>query len=146
MPPDEVQPVDTIEDLKLLEGIPVRPGTKIAALVMALCRPQGATSLQLILDTGWQPHTVRGAISGMLRKKIGLNVVLAHNESGERFYRITLVDIAGLIGLLKSKALGVTPLGNDIWKVDQAYFDKFKQAGTIHSANKKLFTASATVQ
>ena len=118
MPPDEVQPVDTIEDLKLLEGIPVRPGTKIAALVMALCRPQGATSLQLILDTGWQPHTVRGAISGMLRKKIGLNVVLAHNESGERFYRITLVDIAGLIGLLKSKALGVTPLGNDLWKVD----------------------------
>ena len=60
--------------------------------------------------------------------------------------QVTLVDIAGLIGLLKSKALGVTPLGNDLWKVDQAYFDKFKQAGTIHSANKKLFTASATAQ
>lgn len=60
--------------------------------------------------------------------------------------QVTLVDIAGLIGLFKSKALGVTPLGNDIWKVDQAYFDKFKQAGTIHSANKKLFTASATSQ
>ena len=60
--------------------------------------------------------------------------------------QVTLVDIAGLIGLLKSKALGVTPLGNDVWKVDQAYFDKFKQAGTIHSANKKLFTPSATAQ
>ena len=40
-PPDDVQPVDTIGDLQLLEGIPVRPGTKLAALVMALRRPQG---------------------------------------------------------------------------------------------------------
>ena len=87
-PPNEVQPVDAIDDLQLLEGIPVRPGTKLAALVMALRRPQGATSLQLMLATGWQPHTVRGAISGMLRKKLGLNVVLAHNESGERVYRV----------------------------------------------------------
>jgi len=88
VPPDDVQPMDTIDDLQLLEGIPVRPGTKLAALVMALRRPQGATSLQLMLATGWQPHTVRGAISGMLRKKLGLNVVLAHKDSGERVYRV----------------------------------------------------------
>lgn len=88
LPPDDVQPMDTADDLQLLEGIPIRPGTKLAALVMALRRPQGATSLQLMLATGWQPHTVRGAISGMLRKKLGLNVVLAHNESGQRAYRV----------------------------------------------------------
>ena len=87
-PPDGVQPMDAIDDLQLLESIQVRSGTKLAALVMALRRPQGATSLQLMLATGWQPHTVRGAISGMLRKKLGLNVVLAHNESGERVYRV----------------------------------------------------------
>lgn len=87
-PPDGVQPMDIIGDLQLLEGIPVRPGTKLAALVMALRRPQGATSLQLMLATGWQPHTVRGAISGILRKKLGLNVVLAHNNTGERVYRV----------------------------------------------------------
>ena len=87
-PPDGVQPMDAIDDLQLLEGIPVRPGTKLAVLVMALRRPQGATSLQLMLATGWQQHTVRGAISGMLRKKLGLNVVLAHNGSGERVYRV----------------------------------------------------------
>ena len=69
--------MDTTGDLQLLEDVPVRPGTKLAALVAALRRPQGATSLQLILTTGWQPHTARGAISGMLRKKFGLNVVLA---------------------------------------------------------------------
>ena len=88
MLPDDVQQMDVTDDLQLLEGIPVRPGTKLAALVMTLRRPQGATSLQLMLATGWQPHTVRGAISGMLRKKLGLNVVLAHNDSGERVYRV----------------------------------------------------------
>ena len=88
LPQDDVQPVDATDGLQLLEGIPIRRGTKLAALVLALRRPQGATSLQLMLATGWQPHTVRGAISGMLRKKLGLNVVLAHNDSGERVYRV----------------------------------------------------------
>ena len=87
-PLDDVQSMDTTDDLQLLEGIPVRPGTKLAALVMVLRSPQGATSLQLMLATAWQPHTVRGAISGLLRKKLGLNVVLAHNDSGERVYRV----------------------------------------------------------
>ena len=87
-PPDGVAKRDTTDDLQLLEGIPIRPGTKLAALVVALRRPQGATSLQLMLATGWQPHTVRGAISGMLRKKLGLHVVLAHNDTGERVYRV----------------------------------------------------------
>lgn len=88
LPQDDVQRMDAIDDLQLLEGIPVRPGTKLAALVVALRRPQGATCLQLMLVTGWQSHTVRGAISGMLRKKLGLNVVLAHNDSGARVYRV----------------------------------------------------------
>lgn len=87
-PPDDVQPMDTIGDLQLLDGIPVRPGTKLAALVTTLRRPQGATGLQLMLATGWQPHSVRGAISGLLRKRLGLNVVLARNAAGERVYRI----------------------------------------------------------
>ena len=90
MPPDDVQPMDATDDLKFLEGIPIRPGTKLAAMVVALRRPQGATSLQLMLATGLQPHTVRGAISGMLRKKLGLKVVLAHNDTGERVYRIDI--------------------------------------------------------
>jgi len=80
--------MDTPDNLHLLEGIPVRPGTKLAALVVALRRPQGATNLQLMLATGWQPHSVRGAISGLLRKRLGLNVVLTRNAAGERVYRI----------------------------------------------------------
>jgi hypothetical protein len=87
-PPQAAQEMDAPDDLQLLESIPVRPGTKLAALVVALRRPQGATNLQLMLATGWQPHSVRGAISGMLRQKLGPNVGLAHNESGERVYRV----------------------------------------------------------
>ena len=48
----------------------------------------GQTNLQLMLTTGWQPHSVRGAISGLLRKRLGLNVVLTRNAAGERVYRI----------------------------------------------------------
>ena len=83
-----IQEMDTPGDLQLLEGIPVRPGTKLATLVVALRRPQGATNLQLMLATGWQPHSVRGAISGLLRKRLGLNVALTRNAAGERVYRI----------------------------------------------------------
>ena len=87
-PTEDAPPVDTPDALQLLEGIPVRLGTKLAALVVALRRPQGATNLQLMLATGWQPHSVRGAISGLLRKRMGLNAVLTRNAAGERVYRI----------------------------------------------------------
>ncbi len=56
VPPNGVAKCDTTDDLQLLEGLPVRPGTKLAALVMVLRRPQGATSIQLMLATGWQQH------------------------------------------------------------------------------------------
>ena len=82
-----IREMDTPDDLQLLEGIPVRPGTKLAALVVALRRPQGASCLQLMLATGWQPHSVRGAIAA-LRRRLGLEVVLTRNAAGERVYRI----------------------------------------------------------
>lgn len=56
--------------------------------MVALRRTQGATNLQLMLATGGQPHPVRGAISGLLRKRLSLNVVLTRNAAGERVYRI----------------------------------------------------------
>lgn len=46
--------MDTIGDLQLQEGILIRPGIRLALLVMALRRPQGMTCL---LATGWQPRT-----------------------------------------------------------------------------------------
>ena len=52
----------------------VRPGTKQALLIDLLRRPEGATVAQIAKRTGWQNHTIRGAISGALKKKLGLTV------------------------------------------------------------------------
>jgi hypothetical protein len=53
---------------------PLRPGTKQALIVELLKRPEGATIQQIAEATGWRHHTVRGAISGTLKKKLGLSV------------------------------------------------------------------------
>ena len=53
----------------------IRPGTKPATIIDAMRHPGGATIAQMMADTGWQAHTVRGAISGMIRKRFGYEVV-----------------------------------------------------------------------
>ncbi len=67
---------------------PARNGTKQALLVGMLQRPGGATIEQMTAKTGWQPHSVRGAISGALKKKLGLTVESAVTEDRGRVYRI----------------------------------------------------------
>ena len=60
---------------------------KIDKIIAMMRRPKGATINDLTKATAWQAHSVRGAISGTLRKKQGLNVV--SEKSGEiRLYRI----------------------------------------------------------
>jgi hypothetical protein len=51
-----------------------RTGTKQALTIEMLKRPEGATVEQIAAATGWQRHTVRGAISGALKRKLGLTV------------------------------------------------------------------------
>jgi Protein of unknown function (DUF3489) len=51
-----------------------RAGTKQALMIAMLKRPEGATVEQIAQATGWQHHTIRGAISGALKKKLGLTV------------------------------------------------------------------------
>lgn len=64
-----------------------KPG-KIDKIIAMMRRPKGATINDLTKATAWQAHSVRGAISGTLRKKQGLNVV--SEKSGDvRLYRIT---------------------------------------------------------
>ncbi len=66
----------------------VRPGTKQALLIDLLKRKGGATLDEAVAATGWQPHSVRGAISGALRKKLGLPVESKVVEKRGRVYRI----------------------------------------------------------
>ena len=66
----------------------VRQGTKQALLIDLLKRKTGATIADLVKATGWQPHSVRGAISGALKKKLGLTVTSEPIEKRGRVYRI----------------------------------------------------------
>lgn len=66
----------------------IRPGTKLAAIIDAMRHPGGATIAQMMASTGWQAHTVRGAISGMVRKRLGYEVTTEKGADGQRTYRI----------------------------------------------------------
>ena len=66
----------------------LRDGTKQAALIAMLRRPKGATIGQIAEATGWQRHTIRGAMSGALKKKLGLNVTSEKPDGKDRIYRI----------------------------------------------------------
>ena len=72
-----------------------RSGTKQAILIELLKRPKGATIEQMTTKTGWQAHSVRGAISGTLNKKLGLVVTSESIEGRGRVYRIVAERRAG---------------------------------------------------
>ncbi len=63
--------------------------TKQACLIEMLSRPGAATLAELVVATGWQSHSVRGAISGTLKKKLGLAVTTEMVEGRCRVYRIS---------------------------------------------------------
>lgn len=85
-----VRKVDAPDALTKREATPhtLRPGTKLAAIIDALRHPGGATLAQMMAGTGWQAHSVRGAISGMVRKRLGYEVVTERSADGQRAYRI----------------------------------------------------------
>ncbi len=66
----------------------VRHGTKQALLIDLLKRKTGATIDEAVKATGWQPHSVRGAISGALKKRLGLTVTSESVDGRGRIYRI----------------------------------------------------------
>ena len=63
-------------------------GTKQALLIDLLKRKTGATLAEVVEATGWQAHSVRGAISGTLKKKLGLTVKSETVEGRGRVYQI----------------------------------------------------------
>lgn len=65
-----------------------REGTKQAVLIAMLRRPDGADLDEIAEATGWQKHSIRGAISGALKKKLGLQVTSTKDQEGRRVYRL----------------------------------------------------------
>ena len=61
--------------------------TKMAKVIALLQRPEGATLQAIMRATSWQTHSVRGFISGQLKKKLGLKV-RSFQRDGERVYSI----------------------------------------------------------
>ena len=65
-----------------------RDGSKTAKVLDLLKRAGGVTTKELMKATGWQPHSVRGFLSGTIGKKMGLTVTSTKREDGERTYSI----------------------------------------------------------
>jgi len=65
-----------------------RSMSKQAVLISLMRRDDGATVAQLCEATGWQAHTVRGSISGTLKKRLGLVVTSVKPRDSERVYRV----------------------------------------------------------
>ena len=63
------------------------PDTKHARIIAMLRKPAGATIAAIMTETEWQQHSVRGFLAGVVRKKLGLNLVSEQTDKG-RIYRI----------------------------------------------------------
>ena len=65
-----------------------RKDSKQARLIAMLGRVKGASIDEVVEALKWQPHTVRGAIAGALKKKLGLDVTSEKDDKRGRVYRI----------------------------------------------------------
>jgi len=83
-------PADASEGLKP-KLVSIRQGTKQALLIDMLQRPEGASITEIVEATSWQAHTARGAISGALKKKLGLEIVSTNDRERGRCYNIAAV-------------------------------------------------------
>src|SRR3954470_23537744 len=66
-----------------------KPTSKLGQLEAMLRRPVGATLGQMSKALDWQAHSIRGAMSGNLKKKQGLKISASKEDVAERVYRIT---------------------------------------------------------
>jgi hypothetical protein len=86
---DTVEQQPEVEERSVEQPVsePPRRGAAQDAMLGLLRRAEGATIADMQAATGWQPHSVRGALSGIITRKLGHTVFSTKEERG-RVYRI----------------------------------------------------------
>lgn len=69
--------------------------TKQVEVINQLSRPQGTTIPAIMKSTGWQQHSVRGFLAGVVRKKLGLTLESEKKDGADRIYRIVMSKPSG---------------------------------------------------
>ena len=82
------KPAQASEDNGTAKPVAIRPGTKQAQIIAMLQRPEGATVAEMVDASGWLAHTVRGCISGALKKKLGLPIAAEKVEGRGTVYKM----------------------------------------------------------
>ena len=87
-PTDETAPDTATETDATPRARTPREGTKQATLIAMLRAPSGATIEEIMAVIGWRSHTIRGAMAGALKKKLGLEVTSEKVDGRGRVYRV----------------------------------------------------------
>ncbi|MCE8523460.1 DUF3489 domain-containing protein [Ruegeria pomeroyi] len=91
----DTAPIPVVDDT--VNPVTVRAGTMQAQVIAMLQRPEGATVAEIAEVTSWRAHTVRGMISGALKKKLGLPIIAEKVEGRGMVYRIDLLSKASTV-------------------------------------------------
>jgi Protein of unknown function (DUF3489) len=81
------KPASRNRSVPALSRLTAGPDTKHARVIAMLRKPAGTTIAAIMTATDWQQHSVRGFLAGVVRKKLGLNLVSDQTDKG-RVYRI----------------------------------------------------------
>jgi hypothetical protein len=84
----DAEPAPIPASTDTVNPVAVRAGTKQAQIIAMLRRPEGATIAEMAEATSWQSHTVRGSLSGALKKKLGLPITSEKIEGRGLCYRL----------------------------------------------------------
>jgi hypothetical protein len=79
---------ETQADPSIPKPVVIRAGTKQAAIIALLQRPEGASISEISNMTGWAPHSARGMIAGALKKRLGLQISTSSQDKRGRVYHI----------------------------------------------------------
>ena len=86
-PKTAVQPLKPSRSSNASKAPPSSGSSKQEAVLALLRRPEGATLTAMMEATGWQPHSVRGFLAGIVRKKLKLKLE-SNKVADNRIYRI----------------------------------------------------------